>query len=321
MISLRIDSHKVRFRSYPNSFTGEAAVANLGNLQRIQSNRVADPNDPTRIISHVTTTLFSLSKDMARNLCQTFMDARLIEGATDPTKREFQTRGLYQVTPKGAHILAKFVVRNSLSIAEHRHITSSAVASLVHLERTEDEDAMILNLKQVETIFKRFAGSEPNISKGSSIDIPPSPSTTGGRERVISGTDLCNGIEVKDRQYGHETYKHTFYGKASVEWFLDYSTAISKEEAFCICQEMVNSRYIEQVGEEEGPSLFKSGNAALYHLTETGRAVAEWQSLDDSSASDDWMDGKITRIHRLENVFLSAVHLFKTRLTYCAFAP
>ncbi|KAG0239789.1 hypothetical protein BGX31_002499 [Mortierella sp. GBA43] len=292
MISLRIDNHKVRFKSYPNSFTAEAAVSNLGNLQVIQSNRIADPNDPTRVISHVTTTQFSLSRDMARNLCQTFMDASLIESATDPTKREFQTRGLYQVTPKGAHLLAKFVVRNSLAIEEHRHITSNAAASLVYLERTDDEDAIIFNLKQVEMIFKRFAGPEPNVSKAIPTEAPASPPSSSGRERVSSVMDRGSGIEVKDRQYDNEIYRHTFFGKAAVEWLMDYTAVISKEEAICICQEMVNARYIEQIGEENwvGPSLFKTGNFALYHLTETGRAIAGWQSLDDSSASDDWMD-------------------------------
>jgi hypothetical protein len=183
-----------------------------------------------------------------------------------------------------------------LSIEEHRHVTSGAATSLVHLERTDDEDAIILNLKQVDTIFKRFAGPEPNVSK-TTTKVPASPPTGGGRERANSGTDLSKGIEVKDKLYEHETFKHTFYGKTAVEWLLDYTTAISKEEAVCICQEMVNSKYIEQVGEEngEGPPLFKTGNSALYHLTETGRAIAGWQSLDDSSASDDWMDGKIPK--------------------------
>ncbi|KAG0006561.1 hypothetical protein BGZ65_006629, partial [Modicella reniformis] len=294
MISLRIDNHKIRFRSYPNSFTAEAAVANLGNLQVIQSNRVSDPNDPTRIISQVTTTQFALSRDMARNLCQTFMDARLFESATDLTKREFQPRGLYQVTPKGAHLLAKFVVRNSSPNEESRRITSNATASLVYLERTDDEDAIILNLKQVDTILKRFAGPEPNVSNSILGDTPMSPANSGGRERTNSVKDLCNGIEVNDQQYENETYKHTFYGKAAVEWLLDYTAVISKEEAICVCQEMVNAKYIEQVGEEntEGPSLFRTGNSTLYHLTEIGRALAGWKSLD--STSEDWMDKRTT---------------------------
>ncbi|KAG9064719.1 hypothetical protein KI688_002978 [Linnemannia hyalina] len=293
MVSLPIENHKILFRSYPNSFTAEEAIANLGGLQFIQSNRDTDPKDPTRIITHVVTTQFSLSRDMAKNLCQTFMDARLFESASDATKREFQNKGIYQVTPKGAHILAKFVHRNTLPVEETRHITSNATPNLVYLERADDEDAIILTQKQVDLIFKRFAGPEPNMSKHAH-DPPSNSSSPGGRDRVHSVPDLCNGIEVKDQQHNYDVYKHTFYGKAAVEWLLDYTTVISKEEAICICQEMVTGGYIEQIGEDRnGAQLFRTGNYALYHLTETGRAVAGWKSITGSrgsSINNDWMD-------------------------------
>ncbi|KAF9103600.1 hypothetical protein BGX29_003164 [Mortierella sp. GBA35] len=293
MVSLPIENHKILFRNYPNSFTAEEAIANLGGLQFIQSNRDTDPKDPTRIITHVVTTQFSLSRDMAKNLCQTFMDARLFESASDPTKREFQNKGIYQVTPKGAHILAKFVHRNKLPVEETRHITSNATPNLVYLERADDEDAIILTQKQVELIFKRFAGPEPNMSKHAN-DPPSNSSSPGGRDRVHSTLDLCNGIEVKDQQHNYDVYKNTFHGKAAVEWLLDYTTVIGKEEAICICQEMVTGGYIEQVGENGGgPQLFRTGNYALYHLSESGRALAGWKSLSrsrGSSINNDWMD-------------------------------
>ncbi|KAG9320170.1 hypothetical protein KVV02_001790 [Mortierella alpina] len=298
VVSLPIENHKILFKNYPNSFTAEEAIANLGGLQFIQSNRDTDPKDPTRIITHVTTTQFSLSRDMARNLCQTFMDARLFESASDPNKREFQSKGVYQVTPKGAHILAKFVHRNTLPVEETRHITANATANLVHLERADDEDAIILTQKHVEMIFKRFAGPEPNLSRGTGPGDSPLNSSSGGRDRMQSVPDLCNGIEVKDQQHNYDIYKHTFYGKSAVEWLLDYTSVISKEEAICICQEMVTAGYIEQVGEENrgGPSLFRTGNSSLYHLTESGRALAGWQSLDSSGSSinNDWMDERST---------------------------
>ncbi|KAF9184454.1 hypothetical protein BGZ50_003659 [Haplosporangium sp. Z 11] len=299
MVSLPIVNHKNMFKNYPNSFTAEAAIANLGGLQFIQSNRDTDPKDPTRIITHVTTTQFSLSRDMAKNLCQTFMDARLFENAMDPNKREFANRGFYQVTPKGAHILAKFVHRNKLPVEDTRHITVQAAANLVYLERADDEDQIILTQKHIEMIFKRFAGPEPNVAKPISPGDSPLTSSNGGRDRVQSVVNLCNGIEVKDQQHNYDVYKDTFYGKAAVEWLLDYTTVISKEEAICICQEMVTGVYIEQVGEENhsGPSLFRTGNSALYHLTETGRAVAGWKSLDSisgGSINNDWMDERGT---------------------------
>ncbi|KAG0324374.1 hypothetical protein BG004_003492 [Podila humilis] len=321
MVSLPIENHKILFKSYPNSFTADEAIANLGGLQFIQSNRDTDPKDPTRIITHVVTTQFSLSRDMAKNLCQTFMDARLFENAADPNKREFQNKGIYQVTPKGAHILAKFVHRNSLPVEETRHITSNACANLVYLERADDEDAIILTQKQVDMIFKRFAGPEPNAARtpGSPLDSPMVASPGGsGRDRTLSTIDLCKGIEVRDQQHNYDIYKNTFNGKAAVEWILDFTTVISKEEASRISQEMVTGGYIEQVGEDmkSSQALFKPQISCLYHLTELGRSIAGWKSLVSSSGSsvdNDWMDerGTITKGDRVANDLLLLSQQFK----------
>ncbi|KAF8952347.1 hypothetical protein BGZ52_006645 [Haplosporangium bisporale] len=297
MISLPIETHKLLFKSFANSFTAEEAIANLGGLKFIQANHDTDPKDPTRIITRVVTTQFSLPRDMAKNLCQTFMDARLFESAMDPGKREFQNKGIYQVTGKGAHIVEKFVHRNALSVEATRHITANATPRILFLERAEDEDAIVLNQKAVDAIFRRFAGLRPNVVTrlgDSPLDSPLSGSSQT-RERTLSASDRCNGIEVKDQQHNYEIYRHTFYGKAAVEWLLDYTTVISKEEAICIAQEFVNAQYIEQVGEEykNGPSLFRTGNSALYHFTEYGRAVVGWESLvrsRGSSVNTDWMD-------------------------------
>ncbi|KAF9911070.1 hypothetical protein BX616_010700 [Lobosporangium transversale] len=296
MISLPIENHKIFLKSYPNSFLAEDAISNLGGLQFIQTNHDADPRDPTRIITRVVTTQFSLSRDMAKNLCQTFMDARLFESASDPSKREFQNKGVYQVTGKGGHIIEKFVRRNGLSIEDTRHITANATPRILILERAEDEDAIVLNQKSVDTIFKRFAGSRPNVMSDSSGE-PSTLTSSSSRDRMQASINRCNGIEVKDQQHNYDIYKHTFNGKAAVDWILDYTTVISKEEAICIAQEMVSAQYIEQVGDESrnGHPLFKAGNSALYHFTELGRAVLGWESLihnRGSSVNGSWMDGR-----------------------------
>ncbi|KAF9993798.1 hypothetical protein BGZ79_001487 [Entomortierella chlamydospora] len=294
MTSIRVENHKIRFKSYPNTFLADDAVSKLGSLPSVRSVLAADPNDPTRVITQIVTTHLSFSRDMAKNICQSFMDARLIESATDPTKREFQPKALYQITPKGAHLLAKFIHRNKMSLEDTRHLTTNATASLIYLDRADDEDAIILGQDHVDIIFKRFAGLEPNVARANSSKDSSASSTVSGRERTPSATDLSNGVEVREQQFNGETFKDTFYGRVAVEWLLDYSTVISKEEAFCTCQEMVSAGYIEQVGEENvgGRSLFRSGNSAFYQLTLSGKVLAGWQVLDDgtSSISNEWTD-------------------------------
>ncbi|KAF9900566.1 hypothetical protein EC991_007165 [Linnemannia zychae] len=307
MISLPIINHKSLFKSYPNSFTSEDAITQLAGLHFIQSTHDADPNDPTRVITRTVRTHFSLPRDMAKNLCQTFMDAGLFECASDPGKREFQNRGVYQVTGKGAHIVEKFVHRNGLPVEATRHITSNATPRILVLERAEDEDAIVLNQKAVDAIFKRFAGLRPNVVSDGSVDGAASPGRERERDRVQANIDRCNGIEVKDQQHNYDMFKNTFYGKAAVEWLLDFTTVISKEEAICIAQEMVSCRYIEQIGEEHraGPALFRTGNGALYQFTEAGKAVLGWESnarSRGSSVNTDWMEDRVLGSSKMDRM-------------------
>ncbi|ORZ27247.1 regulator of G protein signaling domain-domain-containing protein, partial [Lobosporangium transversale] len=288
MLSLPIENNKIRFKNYPNSFWAEKAVTNLGDLQFIKSSRDADPNDPTRIITHVVRTHFSFTRDMAKNLCQAFMDAYLFESATDSSKREFQNKGLCHITPKGAHLLAKFIYRNKLPPEESRHITANATTSLLYLGRADDEDRLLLTKEHVESIFKRFAGSEPSMRKRNASGIPnanPAVSSANGHDQAPPDDNICHGVDVRDQQYKEVVYKDMFFGKAAVEWLLEHTTVISKEEAICICQEMVAAGYIEQVGKEfsTGPSLFKACGSALYHFTRIGRALAGWGGTEDGN--------------------------------------
>ncbi|KAF9918650.1 hypothetical protein BX616_007080 [Lobosporangium transversale] len=307
MLSLPIENNKIRFKNYPNSFWAEKAVTNLGDLQFIKSSRDADPNDPTRIITHVVRTHFSFTRDMAKNLCQAFMDAYLFESATDSSKREFQNKGLCHITPKGAHLLAKFIYRNKLPPEESRHITANATTSLLYLGRADDEDRLLLTKEHVESIFKRFAGSEPSMRKRNASGIPnanPAVSSANGHDQAPPDDNICHGVDVRDQQYKEVVYKDMFFGKAAVEWLLEHTTVISKEEAICICQEMVAAGYIEQVGKEfsTGPSLFKACGSALYHFTRIGRALAGWGGTEDgNSVHNDWMDERDTVGPKLEH--------------------
>src|ERR1044072_2639589 len=104
VVSLPMETHRNLFRSYPNSFTTEEAIANLGSLKFTQSHRTPDPKDPSRIITTTTTTTFSMTKDMAKSVCQTFMDARLFENLADSSSRSFKDKSVYGLTPKGLSI-------------------------------------------------------------------------------------------------------------------------------------------------------------------------------------------------------------------------
>lgn len=102
------------FRTYPNTFTTDDACANLASLRFSQSNRHPDPNDPSRIVTTTTTTTFSMGRDIAKGICQHFLDARLVENAVDRDATIFKDRGIYSLTPKGLHVLQLFVTKNGI---------------------------------------------------------------------------------------------------------------------------------------------------------------------------------------------------------------
>src|ERR1700759_3849216 len=118
MVSLPLTSHRVRFRQIDHTFTSEEAITNLGSLKFSQSNRMPDPKDPSRIVTTTTTTTFSMAKEMARSVCQRFLDARFVESVDG--KSDFSSKSaVWQLTPKGMHILSRFCQRNGI---HQRHV-------------------------------------------------------------------------------------------------------------------------------------------------------------------------------------------------------
>ncbi|CAH1759021.1 9798_t:CDS:2 [Entrophospora sp. SA101] len=101
VVSLPMETHRNLFKNYSNSFTTEEAIANLGSLRFTQSHRTPDPKDPSRIVTTTTTTTFSMTKEMAKSVCQTFMDARLFENLGDSSSRAFKDKNIYGLTQKG----------------------------------------------------------------------------------------------------------------------------------------------------------------------------------------------------------------------------
>src|SRR3954468_1241861 len=100
MVSLKLDSHRVRFTRYDHTFTSEEALTNLGSLKFSQSNRMPDPKDPSRIVTTTTTTTFSMAREMARTVCNRFVEARFVESLDG--KQDFGSRNsIWQLTPKG----------------------------------------------------------------------------------------------------------------------------------------------------------------------------------------------------------------------------
>lgn len=282
MVSLPLSSHRVRFRNYPYSFTSEEAINNLGSLKFSQSNRMPDPKDPSRIVTTTTTTTFSMAKEMARSVCQRFMDARFIELADGKSIPYFQPKGsLWQLTPKGIHVLERFCQRNGIQQEHVVRLLQSPFNTmrLVILERDSVTDRLSQDKTTTEVIFRRFAGTTPNIKTNVSISDSDS---------VSEYHDGITGVKLAEtRKIYEKTIKNSFTGKCAVDWLLDCCTTVERSETHEICNLFIQHGLIQSVLEDKiyiqqnvRAKDFQPTKNAIYIFTDKGKRVAGWIESD-----------------------------------------
>ncbi|KAI0899865.1 hypothetical protein F4806DRAFT_268554 [Annulohypoxylon nitens] len=133
---LPLSAHRVRLTRIEHTFLSEDAINNLGSLKFSQSNRMPDPKDPSRIVTTTTTTTFSMAKDMARSICQRFLDARFIESADGKMQQVYTMKGsVWQLTPKGVCVLDRFCSRNGIQQRQISDLIALGMSYLCILER------------------------------------------------------------------------------------------------------------------------------------------------------------------------------------------
>ena len=283
MVSLKLESHRVRFTRYDHSFTSEEAINNLGSLKFSQSNRMPDPKDPARIVTTTTTTTFSMAKEMARSVCQRFLDARFIESTDGKALPLFPLKGaVFQLTPKGINILQRFCQRNGITARHVIDVLESPrnTMQLVNLERDADSDKLSHDRATIEVIFRRFAGQDgPNVK--ASVSTSDSDSLS----------DYSNGLVgvkmARERRLPDRTHHNTFTGKAAVDWLMDCSTTIERRETVLIAELFVKYGLItmhkpddDYPQPDDSLAVFQPSKGAIYGITDRGQRVCGWLARD-----------------------------------------
>ncbi|KAF3482930.1 developmental regulator flbA [Arthroderma uncinatum] len=279
MVSLKLETHRVRFSKFEHTFTAEEAINNLGSLKFSQSNRMPDPKDPSRIVTTTTTTTFSMAKEMARSVCQRFVDARFIESVDGRFSSQFPLKGaLYQLTPKGINILHRFCQRNGITARHIMDIIDSPrnTMQLVIMERDSITDQISNDKGTIEVIFRRFAGQDgPNLK--SSVSSSDSDSVSDYTNGVV-------GVKMaRERKIGDKLYQNTFTGKAAMEWLMDCCTTIDRRETMEIASLFVRQGLITPfledkvyIAHDPSASLFQPTKNAIYGVSEHGQRVCGW---------------------------------------------
>lgn len=202
-----------------------------------------DPNDPQRIITTTTTTTFTMTRDIAKGICQQFMDARLIENAVDPASTVFKDRGIYALTPKGLHVLERFITKNGIA-ADHlvRVFTQQPICMrLLHLERRISDDDLIVSRPVLEVVFRRFVGTKSPNYVVEAAEVARAVQQGQARPfqdavRPPMNFDRSSGVEMQDlgeklKNGSILLTRHVFSSSGAIDWLCDFSTCCCRDEA------------------------------------------------------------------------------------------
>ena len=83
---------------------------------------------------------------------------------------------MFVLTPKGLHVLERFISKNGISAEPLAKVFSSQpiCLKLLHLERRSSDDEIIISQAVVTALFRRFAGRSPNYMPDTGVPLDPS---------------------------------------------------------------------------------------------------------------------------------------------------
>lgn len=271
---LPLGAHRVRLTRVEHTFLSEDAINNLGSLKFSQSNRMPDPKDPSRIVTTTTTTTFSMAKDMARSICQRFLDARFIESADGKMQPTYTMKGsVWQLTSKGLTVLDRFCSRNGIQQRQIGDLLAQGTCQLCILERDSATDKLVMDRGTLEVVFRRLLGTN-GLNIKSSVSAADSESLSDYR-------DGLTGVKIaSERKIGGKTYKDTYTGKAVSDWLMDCCTTVERRETYEMASLFVEYGMMEAVQQDRAymatsPSaaLFQPTKNSIYQLTATGKDI------------------------------------------------
>ncbi|RYP13265.1 hypothetical protein DL765_006939 [Monosporascus sp. GIB2] len=239
-----------------------------------KSNRMPDPKDPSRIVTTTTTTTFSMAKDMARSICQRFLDARFIESADGKLQPTYTMKGsVWQLTAKGLTVLDRFCSRNGIQQRQIGDLIALGTCQLCILERDPMTDKLVMDRGTLEVVFRRLLGVN-GLNIKSTVSAADSESLSEYR-------DGLTGVKIaSERKIGGKTYKDTFTGKAVSDWLMDCCTTVERRETYEMASLFVEYGMMEAVQQDRtymasSPSaaLFQPTKNAIYQLTAAGKDI------------------------------------------------
>lgn len=285
MVSLPLTPHRVRFSRIEHTFTAEEAITNLGSLKFSQSNRMPDPKDPSRIVTTTTTTTFSMAREMAKSVCMRFLEARFVQSVDGKTNFDSRT-SVWQLTPKGMHVLGRFCQRNGIHQRHVNEVLDSPwnIMNLVILERDSDTDKIVEDAPTVQVVFRRFAGdSGPNLR--SNAARTDSDDSMNDYATGLVGVRMTRSNRRSDREA-----PYVFTGKAAFDWLMDCCSTVDKREVSELANSFLQHELMVPSLDERGQvqnGRFVASKHVLYAITQKGMRVAGWATSPNGSLNSE----------------------------------
>lgn len=213
-----------------------------------------------------------MSRDMARGVGQLFIDAQLIENATDIPSKIFKERGVFMLTAKGLHILERFITKNGIA-ADHLlrvFATQPICMKLLHLERRTQDDEILITRSVMEVLFRRFIGREPNVSKLNDDELlgqfhsrphNKAPALPPGEEcdRTL-GMVLRRVWLPPPEGKKNQIEEYQFSASSAMDWLIDFTTIVGLDEAAEVAGQFIRYGYISLVSDK---GKVKEGNLVV----------------------------------------------------------
>lgn len=179
-----------------------------------------------------------------------------MENAADLGNTAFKDRGVYIVTPKGLHVLERFITKNGIA-ADHvvRLFGDQPVCmKLLHIERRSADDDIIYTPATTNVIWRRIVGNSPNVTALSDDDITAQMhSRWYAKSAIAPGTEFDRAvglllrktpIPITERKGSGPVDEYTFHAWSAIDWLCEFTTAAGPDEAGDVLAQLVRYGFI-----------------------------------------------------------------------------
>ena len=232
----------------------------MGSLASLKISRVVKreptPGDPTKTQTTTQSITYSMTTDVAKAMCQCFMDVCLIKSAVNTTSFLFKDAWIYQLTPKGLHILHRFISKNNINADHLRALFGSLpmCTNLLHLERQDEDDQMMLSEDVITDVFCLFAGTRPRHTN---------PVVDKDLDPVQRHNKRAKGIPFFWVKSKGVVYDLCFTAMDALAWLCEFTSVAGREEAASLAAYFVGFGWITLVGDSR-----KSNQSAIVFTVE-----------------------------------------------------